>query len=704
MTYNITDIDNQELEALGLIDEQGNILLSDDDKQRLEAGLTTDDISLKNILIRNQAKDFDCKLSLYNEGEKTKVKIHPYYRDMEKCNILSTEEINYISKKEGVHIKNTGISGELLDYGKAPYQFDDKQQNNFYVKLHSEGKERYIWGVMLDEALKRANVIKGTEITVRNTGIEPVKVKVPIYEDGDLKGHKYEIVNRNNFEITPYDKHKDIKNSSVLIEYDDNSKSFAIVDSNKIPLIQAVNGRKLTKEQQEDLKEGKEIHVDTYPNRKATKKQDKTSKEGKDLGLEEDEIRLKVSPKESSLFLSNKKLLLLSMLLDGGMSFMMVKAAELVQKKIEAHELNKVILEENRNSILLKADVMAKELIKGTLDQNKITEYKEIIKECDKQGVIKELGAILVNNDVDTKVFQKTGLMNELKNTEYLKKSPLNIDNIGSDIHYFIAKDDLQSKKVEQSQNYLIEEKELLEKISKSDNALHTIKTHFDDEQKLDAFLKKFDIENEFDIAFRSAYEAEPINFRNKWLPDFEGETYPFTDEQEQEQLDKLSEKALIDDKVLINAINSRLEQLDGKEISTDKNNQLENNIKKLEDAVIAYEVTKKISVEKLVQQERERANKLYMEQLTKLEKEIDSLAAKYGNTPELKDVKANVISEYEKAEASLSYKNPQVIVSTDDKVEEEKVVTEEREAEQEIQKQEQEQEQEQTRSTGRRR
>ncbi len=316
MAYNITDIDNQELEALGLIDEQGNILLSDDDKQRLESGLTTDDISLKNILIRDQAKDFDCKLSLYNEGEKTKVKIHPYYRDIEKCNILSTEEINYISKKEGVHIKNTGVSGELLDYGKAPYQFDDKQQDSFYVKLQSEGKERYIWGVMLEEALKKANVIKGTEITVRNTGIEPVQVKVPIYEDGYLKGHKDEIVNRNNFEITPYDKHKDIKNSSVLIEYDENSKSFAIVDSNKIPLIQAVNGRKLTKEQQEDLKEGKEITLD-------------------------DDIKLQASPKSGQLFSSNKKLLICSMLLDGGLSFMMIKAAELIQKKIEQSELNK---------------------------------------------------------------------------------------------------------------------------------------------------------------------------------------------------------------------------------------------------------------------------------------------------------------------------------------------------------------------------
>lgn len=697
MTYNITNIDNQELEALGLIDKQGNILLSDDDKKRLESGLTTDDISLKNILIRDQIKDFDCKLSLYNEGEKIKIKIHPYYRDLEKCNILSTEEINYISKEKGVHIKNTGISGELLDFGKAPYQFDKKQKDSFFIKLQSEGKERYIWGVMLAEAIKKANAIKGTEITVRNTGVEPVRVEIPIYEGDVLKGHKVEIVNRNNFEITPYDKHKDIKNSSVLIEYDDNSKSFAIVDSNKVPLIQAVNGRKLTNEQQEDLKQGKEIHVATHPNRKTTKKQDGTSKEWKDLGLEDDEIRLKVSPKESSLFLSNKKLLILSMLLDGGMSFMMVKAAELIQKKIEAHELNKAILKENRNSILLKADVMAKEL-KGTLDQNKIAEYKEIIKECDKQGVIKELGAILVNNDVDTKVFQKIGLMDELKNTEYLKKTPLNIDNIGSDIHYFIAKDELQNKIVEQSQNYLIEEKELLEKISKSDNALHTITTHFDDEQKLDAFLKKFDIKKEFDIAFHSAYEAEPINFRNKWLPDFEGETYPFTPEQEKAQLDKLSEKALIDDKVLINAVNSRLEQFQGKEISTDKNNQLVNNIKKLEDAVIAYEVTKKISVEKLVQQERERVNKLYMEQLTKLGKEIDSLAAKYGNTPELKDVKANIISEYEKAEASLNYKNPQVIVSIDDKVEEEeKVVTEDRETEQE-------QEEEQTRSTGRRR
>lgn len=316
MAYNITNIDNQELQALGLVDKQGNILLSDDDKIRLESGLKTDDISLKNILIRDQVKDFDCKLSLYNEGEKTKIKIHPYYRDLEKCNILSTEEINYISREKGVHIKNMGISGELLDFGKAPYQFDIKQKDSFYVKLQSNGKERYIWGVMLAEALKKANAIKGTEITVRNTGVEKVRVEIPIYEGDILKSHKEEIVNRNNFEITPYDKHKDIKNSSVLIEYDENSKSFAIVDSNKVPLIQAVNGRKLTKEQQEDLQEGQEITVDN-------------------------DIKLQASPKSGQLFSSNKKLLICSMLLDGGLSFMLIKAAELIQKKIDQSELNK---------------------------------------------------------------------------------------------------------------------------------------------------------------------------------------------------------------------------------------------------------------------------------------------------------------------------------------------------------------------------
>lgn len=706
-TLKIEELDIEELQAMGLMDSENNILISQENREKLEQGLKTDDLRLSNILVRDKVCDFDCKLSMYKDSEgKTKLKIHPHYMDMNKSNLLSDEEMKYISEKGGVHVKQTGISGELVSHGKAPYQFDDKNKESYHVTLNSEGKERVIWGVELESALKNANVIIGTNINVKQTGVQPVEVNVPIYENGVKVGEKPEVVNKNFFEVTPFDKSNDIRNTSILVEYNEKTKDFDVVDANKIPLVVAVNGVELSKEQQEDLKEGKEIHIENAANTNTRRaaKGEQDDKEKKESRLEDEDTTLKVSPKESSFFMSNKKLLILSVLLDGGMSFMMIKAAELIQKKIEAHDLNKAIKEENRNATLLKADVLAKEM-KGTLDQNKIAEFKQIIKECDKQGLVKELGAVLVANNVDSKVLHDAGLMEELKNTDYLKKNPLVVSNIDNDIHYFVAKDDLQNKSLEHTQSLQIEEKELFERILKSDNPVDTMFSHFENEKQLGTFLDKFNLTKEFNNAFSSNLEADPKEFRASWMPDVEGEEYPFTREQEKEQLEKLGQKAAVDEKVLTNAIESRLELFEGKEL--DKDNKLGKEIKSLEEAVITYEVTKTLEVDKAVQQERERANKLYMEQLTKLEKEIDSLAAKHGNTPELKEVKANVISEFEKAEASLTYNRPQNVANTDDRVEEierEETIEHEEEREREVEDVNQEEEEEEEVSRSRRR
>lgn len=328
--FDLTRIDKTELQALGLVNENGEMNLSEENKELLSKGLMTDDISLKDIKLKEDLCDLDCRISLYEDKDnKVKILIHPYYNDLERNNLLSEQEMAYISQNKGTHSKFTQISGEFVEAGAAPYKNDPKQQNSYFVTVDTPGGKQTVWGVMLEPALADSQVKKGDSITIKNTGIEPVKVNAPIFKDDKVIGFEEKTVQRNNFLISEYDKTKDLRNSNILIEYDENRKSFNILDANKIPLIEAINGQELTEQDNSDLKQGKEI-------------------------LLENDIKLKASPNSPALFESNKKLLIASILLDGGMSFLLIKGFQLMQKHIEDKKQAEVIKKDQVNKMYLE--------------------------------------------------------------------------------------------------------------------------------------------------------------------------------------------------------------------------------------------------------------------------------------------------------------------------------------------------------------
>lgn len=76
--------------------------------------------------------------------------------------------------------KNTVTHGELLEYGKARYQFDEKNNMSYYAKVRNdEGFERTLWGVGIEEAIEKAEVDKGDKITLVDRGEQPVSVPDP---------------------------------------------------------------------------------------------------------------------------------------------------------------------------------------------------------------------------------------------------------------------------------------------------------------------------------------------------------------------------------------------------------------------------------------------------------------------------------------------------------------------------------------------
>jgi hypothetical protein len=365
MQFDINQIDRTELKRLNLIDNKGKILINKENLEFLKSGKQTDDIELKGIPLKDQSVDLKASLSLYNSNGDVKIRIHPYYKQLENNQLLSEQERKYISENPGVHSKHTNISGEILEHGQAKYKFDNKQQNSYYVKLKTESGTETVWGVNLQKELEDKKI--GDKVTVKYTGKEKVNVNVPeLQPDGTTK-FKQITTDRNNFSVTPYSEKNDYRNNRILIEFNKEKNSFEIVNSSRIPKVQAINGEKITKEEQEQLERGEEI----------------TTKDGE---------KVKYSPKEQTFVQrNNNRLLIASLLIDGGISYLIIKAAERLANKesIAESQENK---QENKQGVdkeyvkeLEKLKNEIDEKIRRTEDKKELTDIKEYInKEIDK--------------------------------------------------------------------------------------------------------------------------------------------------------------------------------------------------------------------------------------------------------------------------------------------------------------------------------
>ena len=75
--------------------------------------------------------------------------------------------------KKGEHT----VTGMVLEYGPAPYQFRPQGTPSYYVRIRTQDGPRVLWGKDLERALGEAKVTAGEEIRIKQAGRDAVKVK-----------------------------------------------------------------------------------------------------------------------------------------------------------------------------------------------------------------------------------------------------------------------------------------------------------------------------------------------------------------------------------------------------------------------------------------------------------------------------------------------------------------------------------------------
>lgn len=98
----------------------------------------------------------------------------------------------------------TGLTGKLLESGRAPYQFDKANTESFYVQLRTKAGNKTYWGVELEKALEDSGLKQGDIVKLQYLGKKPVMVNVPLTDkDGVVTGYEQQEKHRNHWSLTP---------------------------------------------------------------------------------------------------------------------------------------------------------------------------------------------------------------------------------------------------------------------------------------------------------------------------------------------------------------------------------------------------------------------------------------------------------------------------------------------------------------------
>lgn len=93
----------------------------------------------------------------------------------------------------------------LVKHGAAPYQFNEKNEANYYAMAEdSKGKTRTMWGVDLERAINESGAQLGDKVKFQNLGRQPVTIEVPIKDaQGNITGYEEKEAWRNIWQVTP---------------------------------------------------------------------------------------------------------------------------------------------------------------------------------------------------------------------------------------------------------------------------------------------------------------------------------------------------------------------------------------------------------------------------------------------------------------------------------------------------------------------
>lgn len=302
--FSLEELPQEDLKALGLL-KNGQLTLDRESKDAILNGRVTSLLHLKDINVDGlQIKNLDAKLSLAKKDDGSiGLYVHPILKNRAEHPDLSPEE-NQAFLRGGTHAKQSAAYGTITGFGSAPYQFDKQNKTSYYIELEKDNGERsQIWGVDLERALNESKKGVGDVVQLEYLGKQPVRVEI----DGRWEERERYTWNVNEFQ--PERKKEQIQ----VYEFDKETNSFVAIDSDDVLVPEEVNGMPLSEQQKVKLKKGQPVEMG-------------------------DGTVVQASPAnvKNKFLHSNRRLLLASVLLDGGMSFALIKGVQLI-----ANQLNK---------------------------------------------------------------------------------------------------------------------------------------------------------------------------------------------------------------------------------------------------------------------------------------------------------------------------------------------------------------------------
>ena len=382
--YKTEQLPIKDLVALGLFKDE-KVSLDDKQTEKLLKGHLTDFVKLEDLKIDGKKISLDAKLSLNKKKDGSiGLFIHPIYNEMKTHPHLSTEEANQIAKEKKTFVKDVFAFGKIVDFGSAPYQNEKGNKESFFIKLEkANGEVKNVWGVDLKNALEESKHKIGDKIQLELQGKKTVQVdKNIINEKGEITGTTKIDAEINDWKIKDYQE-ENKKEKTFIYEYDDETKSFVAIDTDDVIELESVNGMKVTPEQAREFKEGRKVVLP-------------------------DNTTVQASPKDGVI--SNRNLLVFSVLFDGGISYLLITLAKIAADKASINlekekEYSKGYLEALQK---VKADLLQK--------QKAYPNNKDISKDLDIVGKeINNVSGIKVEQEPSINTFKEKVNDPELK-------------------------------------------------------------------------------------------------------------------------------------------------------------------------------------------------------------------------------------------------------------------------------------------------
>ena len=303
-TFKLEDIPVKDLQALGLHDGS-KLMLDRKNREALLNGGLTSFVHLQNLKIEGaENTSLDAKLSLRKKADgSVGLFVHPIYREKIAHPNLGGEEDKTFSRG-GTFARKEAAFGKITAFGDAPYQFNDANTPSFYIELEKrDGSKSQVWGVDLKRALQESGRQIGDEVQLFLRGREKVRVQVPVRDDQEnVIGSNWETAERLNWEVTDFIE-KNKREKTMIYEFDRDTNSFVSMDADQVNVPEEVNGVPLSSRQKKRYREGEAVEVDNG-------------------------LKIQASPASEASIRANRNLFVVSLLVDGGLSYILYKGVE----------------------------------------------------------------------------------------------------------------------------------------------------------------------------------------------------------------------------------------------------------------------------------------------------------------------------------------------------------------------------------------